>query len=151
MSRVDRGVGIAALFGGVLLGIAGWRLDPGTSKLPGPGFFPLLIACTMGGLGFWLFLHPGAEEKSVSPESSRWRALAIALVSIFGYIMVLNELGYLISTFVLLTVQLRWVEKQSWPTTLCTAGIASAVSLVVFRVVLKVPLPAGFFPLPKGW
>jgi hypothetical protein len=151
MSRVDRGVGIAALFGGVLLAIAGWRLDPGTSKLPGPGFFPLLIACTMVGLGVWLFLHPGSEEKSVSPKSSRWSALAIALVSIFGYTMVLNELGYLVSTFALLTVQLRWVEKESWSTSLWTAVIASAVSLVVFRVLLKVPLPAGFFPLPKGW
>ncbi len=151
MSRVDRGVGIAALFGGVLLAIAGWRLDPGTSKLPGPGFFPLLIACTMGGLGVWLFLHPGAEEKSVSPESSRWSALAIALVSVFGYTMVINELGYLVSTFALLTVQLHWVEKQSWSTSLWTAAIASVVSLVVFRVLLRVPLPAGFFPLPKGW
>jgi hypothetical protein len=151
MSRVDRGVGIAALFGGVLLAIAGWRLDPGTSKLPGPGFFPLLIACTMVGLGVWLFLHPGSEEKSVSPESSRWSALAIALVSIFGYTMVLNDLGYLVSTFALLIVQLRWVEKESWSTSLWTAVIASAVSLVVFRVLLKVPLPAGIFPLPKGW
>ena len=151
MSRVDRAVGIAALLGGILLAIAGWRLGPGTSKLPGPGFFPLLIACTMGGLGVWLLLRPGSEEKSVSPESSRWSALAIALVSIFGYTMVLNELGYLVSTFALLTVQLRWVEKQSWSTSLWTAAIASAVSLVVFRVLLKVPLPAGFFPLPKGW
>ncbi len=151
MSRVDRGVGIAALFGGVLLAIAGWRLGPGTSKLPGPGFFPLLIACTMGGLGVWLFLRPGSEEKPVSTESSRWSALAIALVCIFGYTMVLNELGYLVSTFALLTVQLRWVEKQRWSTSLWTAAIASAISLVVFRVLLKVPLPAGFFPLPKGW
>jgi uncharacterized BrkB/YihY/UPF0761 family membrane protein len=105
----------------------------------------------MGGLGVWLFLHPGTGEKSLSPESSRWSAFSIALVSIFGYTMVLNELGYLVSTFALLTVQLRWVEKQSWSTALWTAVIASAVSLVVFRVLLKVPLPAGFFPLPKGW
>jgi hypothetical protein len=151
MSRVDRGVGIAALLGGILLAIAGWRLDPGTSKLPGPGFFPLLIACTMGGLGVWLLLRPGSEEKSTSPQSSRWSAFAIALISIFGYAMVLTDLGYLVSTFALLTVQLRWVEKQSWSISLWTAAIASAVSLVVFRVLLKVPLPAGFFPLPKGW
>jgi putative tricarboxylic transport membrane protein len=151
MSRVDRGVGIAALLGGILLAVAGWRLDPGTSKLPGPGFFPLLIACTMGGLGVWLFLRPGSEEQPVSPEASRWSAFAIALVSIFGYTMVLNELGYLVATFALLAVQLRWVERQTWSTSIWTAVIASAVSLIVFRVLLKVPLPAGFFPLPKGW
>ena len=151
MGSVDRGVGIAALLGGILLAIVGWRLGPGTSQLPGPGFFPLLIACTMSGLGISLILRPGSEEKPISPKSSRWNALAIALISICGYAMVFNEIGYLVSTCALLTVQLRWVEKQSWSTSLLTAGIAAGVSLVVFRVLLKVPLPAGFFPLPKGW
>jgi hypothetical protein len=151
MSSVDRGVGIAALLGGILLAIVGWRLGPGTSQLPGPGFFPLLIACTMSGLGISLILRPGSEEKPIPPESSRWTALALSLISIFAYTLVFHEAGYLVSTFALLAVQLRWVEKQSWATSLLTAGIASAVSLVVFRVLLKVPLPAGFFPLPKGW
>ena len=151
MSRVDRWVGIAAFLGGILLAVAGWRLDPGTSKLPGPGFFPLLIACTLGGLGVWLFLRPGSGETSVPPGSSRWNAFAIALVSTFGYAMVLVELGYLVSTFVLLSLQLRWVEKQRWSTSLWTAAMAASVSLIVFRVLLKVPLPVGFFPLPKGW
>ena len=151
MSRVDRGVGIAALLGGILLAFAGWRLDPGTSKLPGPGFFPLLIACTMGGLGIWMLLRPGSGERPAPPRSPRWNSLALALGSIFGYAIVLQDLGYLISTFALLGVQLRWVEKQRWSTSLWTAAIASAVSLIVFRVLLKVPLPVGFFPLPKGW
>lgn len=151
MSSVDRGVGLAAFLGGILLAIVGWRLGLGTSQLPGPGFFPLLIACTMSGLGISLILRPGSEEKTIPPESSRWNALAIALISICGYAMVLSEIGYLVSTCALLAVQLRWVEKQTWSTSLLTAGIAAGVSLVVFRVLLKVPLPAGFFPLPKGW
>ena len=151
MTRVDRFVGMAAIFGAILLAIIGWRLDPGTSKLPGPGFFPLLIACAMGGLGIWLFARPGSEEKLVPTESPRWRAFAIALISILCYAMVLLDLGYLCSTFALLTAQLRWVEKRNWTTSLLIAGIASVLSLVVFRVFLKVPLPVGFVPLPKGW
>ena len=65
MSSVDRAVGMGAVLGGILLAVAGWRLDLGTSKLPGPGFFPLLIACTIGGLGIWLLLHPKDGEKPV--------------------------------------------------------------------------------------
>lgn len=49
MDRVDRVAGAAALLGGILLVYTGWKLDPGTSRLPGPGFFPLLIALSMGG------------------------------------------------------------------------------------------------------
>ena len=151
MSRVDRGVGIAAVLGAVLLAAAGWRLDPGTSKLPGPGFFPLLIAVAMGALGLWMLLRPGEGERSALPGSPRWNSLALALGSILGYAVVLQDLGYLLSTFALLGVQLRWVEKQGWRTSLATAFIASAVSLVLFRVFLKVPLPVGILPLPKGW
>jgi hypothetical protein len=65
--------------------------------------------------------------------------------SIAAYAALFQDLGYLISTFGLLVVQLRWVEKQSWRLSLLTAGMAAVISLVVFRVFLKVPLP------PAGW
>jgi putative tricarboxylic transport membrane protein len=148
---VDRAVGAAAVLGGIVLAIAGWWLDPGTSKLPGPGFFPLLIAFSMGGLGVWLLLHPGREEEPLRHGTSRWKSFILALVSVASYAALLQDLGYLLSTFGLLVVQLRWVERQSWRLTLVTAGLAAFVSLVVFRVFLKVPLPAGILPLPKGW
>jgi hypothetical protein len=151
MRLVDRIVGLAAVLGGILLAIAGWQLDLGTSKLPGPGFFPLLIALTMGGLGLWLLLRPGRDEKPLRSDSSRWISFTLALVSIAAYAALFQDLGYLISTFGLLVVQLRWVEKQSWRLSLLTAGMAAVISLVVFRVFLKVPLPAGILPLPKGW
>jgi putative tricarboxylic transport membrane protein len=151
MSVVDRVIGFAAVLGGIVLAVAGWWLDLGTTKLPGPGFFPLLIAVSMGGLGVWLLLHPGREEKPFRSGSARWSSFTLALASVVSYAALLQDLGYLISTFGLLMVQLRWVEKQNWRVSLLTAGIAAVVSLVVFRVFLKVPLPAGILPLPKGW
>ncbi len=151
MSLVDRVAGLLAIMGGVLLLFTGWQLDIGNSKLPGPGFFPVLIALAMGALGVRLFLHPGAEESSPVSGVSRWGSLAIALFSVVIYALVLSEVGFLISTFVLLAVQLRWVEKQTWRTSLITAFMASAISLLLFRVVLKVPLPVGVLPLPTGW
>ena len=151
MGKVDRFVGMSALLGGAVLAVIGWGLDPGTSKLPGPGFFPLLIALAMAFLGIWLWFSPGSEERSIPAESPRWRALAVALFSIVGYVLVLLEAGYLCSTFALLLIQLRWVEKQRWSTAIGIALSASAISLVVFRVLLKVPLPVGFLPLPRGW
>jgi len=151
MGSVDRAVGKAAVLGGIILGVAAWRLDLGTSKLPGPGFFALLIACTIGGLGVWLLLRPEDGEKQILAGSPRWGPFSLALVSVLTYALILPQLGYLGSTFALLLVQLRWVEKQRWPTSLATAAIASGVSLVLFRVLLKVPLPVGFLPLPERW
>ena len=151
MGSVDRAVGKAAVLGGILLAVAGWRLDLGTSKLPGPGFFPLLIALTIGGLGVWLLFRPGDEEKPIPAGSSRWGRFSLAVASVLIYGLILTQLGYLASTFALLFVQLRWVERQGWSTSLATAALASGFSLVLFRVLLKVPLPVGFFPLPEGW
>jgi len=151
MDRVDRVAGVAALLGGLLLAYTGWKLDPGTSRLPGPGFFPLLIALSMGGLGVWLFLHPGLSEKSLRPADSRWIPFFIALFSLIAYAAILSGLGYLLTTFGFLVIQLRWVEKRSWITSLVTAALAAGISLLLFRVLLKVPLPVGILPLPKGW
>jgi len=151
MPLVNRVAGMAAVLGGILLAVMGWRLDPGTSRLPGPGFFPLLIAFSMAGLGIWLLLHPGLEEKRIAARSSRWKPFMIALVSIMGYAGALTSMGYLLSTLVLLLVQLRWVEKQGWRSSLLIAALAAGVSLVLFRVLLRVPLPLGILPLPKGW
>lgn len=151
MDRVDRVVGATALLGGILLAYTGWRLDPGTSKLPGPGFFPLLIALAMGGLGGCLFFRPGSAEKSLRPGDSQWIPFSLALLSLIGYAAILNGFGYLLSTFGFLVVQLRWVEKRNWATSLGTAALAAGISLLLFRVLLKVPLPVGILPLPKGW
>src|SRR5512135_596837 len=125
MNLVDRVVGLSAVLGGCLLGLTGWQLDIGNSKLPGPGFFPVLIALAMGALGVRLFLRPGAEKSSPVSGVSRWGSLAIALFSVLAYALVLSAVGFLISTFVLLAVQLRWVEKQAWRTSLITAFLAS--------------------------
>src|SRR5512147_1274529 len=99
MDRVDCVAGIAALLGGIILAYTGWKLDPGTSKLPGPGFFPLLVALSMGGLGVWLFLRPGPEAKPVRPGTSRWGPFFTALFSLLAYAAILDRLGYLFSTF----------------------------------------------------
>jgi hypothetical protein len=105
----------------------------------------------MCGVGGWVLLHPGLSEKSRRPADSRWIPFSIALFSILGYAAVLSGLGYLLATFGFLVIQLRWVENRSWTVSVVTAALAAGISLLLFRVLLKVPLPVGILPLPKGW
>ncbi|HSR09857.1 MAG TPA: tripartite tricarboxylate transporter TctB family protein [Thermodesulfobacteriota bacterium] len=151
MTLVDRVAGMLAILGGALLFITGWGLDIGDSKLPGAGFFPVLIALAMAGIGIRLTLRPGAEKRTAAAEPPRWRSLAVGISSVVVYALVMTELGYLLSTFALLAVHLRWVEDRTWRTSLSIAVLGSVVSLVLFRVALKVPLPLGVLPLPTGW
>ena len=55
------------------------------------------------------------------------------------------------TTAVVLFVQFRWVEGRTWLSTAITATSAAVITLILFRVLLKVTLPLGIIPLPGGW
>jgi len=46
---------------------------------------------------------------------------------------------------------LRWVESRSWRSSGWIAILTAIISFVLFRVLLRVSLPAGVIPLPRGW
>ncbi len=149
--RVDRVLGLGAVLLAIPVAVASWGFGAGSPKSPGAGFWPLLIALTMAGLGVSLILRPTGRAATAGGPDSRWGRLGIALGTLGFYVVTLEPLGYLLATIVLLVVQFHWVEGRSWRTSLWTAVLTSAVSLVLFRTLLKVPLPLGALPLPKGW
>jgi hypothetical protein len=148
--KVDRVLGLGALLVAIPVALAAWGFGLGTPKSPGAGFWPLLIALAMAGLGVSLLLRPGADATREAGRP-RWRKLALTLVTLAFYAVALEPLGYLPATFMLLLMQLRWVESRPWRGSAAVALVAAVVSLVLFRVLLKVPLPVGVIPLPGGW
>jgi|WetSurMetagenome_2_1015567.scaffolds.fasta_scaffold03935_4 putative tricarboxylic transport membrane protein len=149
--NVDRVLGLGAALLAVPVLLASWRYEVGTYRVPGAGFWPFYVALAMVGLGAILMARPAPAASSGEPGASRWRPFAIAVGTLVFYVVGLESLGYLVATAILLFVQLRWVEDRSWRGSLTIAAVSSAVSLVVFRTLLKVPLPVGLLPLPKGW
>jgi hypothetical protein len=103
----------------------------------------------MAGLGAALMARPGPAPSSPAAGASRWERFAVALGTLAFYVLALEPLGYLAATFVLLVVQLRWVEGRSWRGSFLTSTLAAAISLIVFRAFLNVPLPQGMLPLPR--
>jgi putative tricarboxylic transport membrane protein len=102
-------------------------------------------------LGAALIVRPAADGPPAETGAPRWGRFAVGLASLAFYVIALEPLGYLIATVLLLLVQLRWVEDRPWRSSLTIAAVSSAVSLVIFRTLLKVPLPLGILPLPRGW
>ena len=109
----------------------------------------------MLGLGSILFLRPNADEPSDAADAadvdSRWKKFGISLASLVFYIALLEPLGYLATTALMLLAQLRLVEGRSWRSSWLIAVLAAVISLVIFKVLLKVSLPLGLIPLPAGW
>ena len=74
----------------------------------------------------------------------------MALGTLFGYVLVLQPLGYIVATLLLLLVQLRWVEDRQWTSSLCTAVLGAMIPFLVFGLWLKVMLPPGIIPIRAG-
>ena len=56
--NVDRVLGVGAVLLAIPVGVASWGFGVGSPKSPGAGFWPLLIAVVMVGLGLSLILRP---------------------------------------------------------------------------------------------
>ena len=104
----------------------------------------------MAGLGLTLILRPTPNAPTAG-GASRWGKFVVSLGTFAFYVAALEPLGYLLTTAIMLFVQLRWVESRSWRSSATIAVLAAVISLIVFRVLLKVTLPEGVIPLPRGW
>ena len=151
--NVERFLGIAAVVFALPVGVASWGYGVGTPQSPGAGFWPLAIAVAMSGLGLVLFFQTNTDEisRKATSSESRWGKFGLSLATLVFYVAFLESLGYLLTTAIVVLAQLRLVEDRSWRSSLFTAIFAAVISLLVFRVLLKVSLPLGVIPLPAGW
>jgi len=148
MKRPEKDI-IGALFWlavGVGYAVGGLRLNPGTLRNPGPGFLPLVMALLL--ISFSLFL---VVKELFKPEKFlggiRWKnqLLIVASVALYGF--VLDLIGFLFSTFILMFVLfgLRFSGKKKWLTVFLFAAATALVGWLVFSVALNVPFPRARF------
>jgi putative tricarboxylic transport membrane protein len=148
--RIDRIVGIGAIAGGIALAFLSWRLDLGDWRMPGPGAWPFFLGVALALIGGWLVFYPQPPSAKTFFSKPRWERLAIGLGTLFGYVLILEPLGYILATALVLFVQLHWVENRRWSTSVLTAVLAAVISFWVFGLWLKVLLPAGIVPIRAG-
>lgn len=139
----------------LLLALAGvvqsLRLSLGGWHNPGPGLFPLVLSAVLGGLAVALVVvavgrrgrpaeapPPEAPSAGATPRSAWW-----ALVSLLAFYALLEPLGFLATSVLLLVVLLRAIARQRWPVTLAVSVGASLSSYLLFDRLLQLPLPRG--------
>jgi len=148
--RIDQVVGGGSIVMGVVLTVASWRLGLGVWREPGPGAWPFLLSLALTLFGSWLFFRPDPSVTVAAKLEPRWGRLVLALLSMVGYVVSMVPLGYLVSMFLLLLVQLRWVEGRRWGGSALAGLLSAIISFIVFGLWLKVPLPAGIIPIRAG-
>jgi putative tricarboxylic transport membrane protein len=137
-------VGLMAVYGSIKLGL-------GSLQQPGSGFLPFLAGSFICLMALIVFFQPFFNEKSVQPKiwdlwkGTIWNRPLILCLLILAYILALEKIGFLLTTFIILGIMFKGAENLSlWKTTLLSA-LASATAFLLFDTLLKASLPKGIF------
>ena len=74
---------------------------------------------------------------------AHWGRLGTMVVSLFIYVAVLEWLGFMLATFLLMLVLFRLLEPYRWTTVLLLSVVTMGAAYVFFVILLDSRLPRG--------
>jgi putative tricarboxylic transport membrane protein len=129
------------------------KLSFGTPGRPGPAFFPLGLGAALFFLSLIFVLKTAFIREEISDSARalwaalRWKQVPYTLAALLAYGLLLDRLGYLICTWVLM-VYLFWGKgARRKGIAIIGAMMVSIMSYMIFRGMLKVRLPLGLLRL----
>jgi putative tricarboxylic transport membrane protein len=125
------------------------EFDVGTPANPGSGFMVFGTAVVLGAMALAQFAKslrtPDQETDGPQEKIHLWRIVSVIMANAI-YIAVLERVGYIISTFILLCFLLQVYEKGRWAWAVGGAAAASVLSYLTFAKLLQLNLPKGLIP-----
>ena len=115
--------------------------DPGFMSDPlGPSTFPYLLGGVMAVTSLYLLLRPDAP--ALWPDPRHLLQMGMIVVLLLAYAGLLEWLGFIIATFVTVSI-LGWRLGASLKTSVLTGIGVSLAVYGLFDMLLELPLPAG--------
>jgi putative tricarboxylic transport membrane protein len=124
------------------------QLGVGTLSDPGSGFVFIFSGLVIGIFSLMNFVLSirGKNEGAFSPfKNVHWGKLMLDLGYILLYGVLLERLGFLLSTFLLLGLLLRTIESKRWYVILLVALGGAGGTYGIFELWLHSRLPRGVF------
>ena len=123
------------------------KLPLGSLSDPGPGFLPLIAGTIIGILALSNFLISTIREtsKDWSWFPRRWRTLGFILVALFAWAFLLETLGFLVGTFLMMASLFFEANPQRWFLALGGSAILVLATYLIFDVWLLIQLPRGIW------
>jgi putative tricarboxylic transport membrane protein len=133
-------VGVLACYGASQLGI-------GNVAEPGAGFIFFWSGLVLIILSLVVFADAvrSSEDTVRTMPEINWPKIALVLCSLLLYAFFLERLGFVLTTFALMTFLLGCIEGTGWFRSLGIAGAAVLTSYTMFEMWLKIRLPKGIF------
>jgi putative tricarboxylic transport membrane protein len=140
-------VPVAFLFLGAWICVEALQVPVGSLRMPGAGFFPLLLGMTLSVLSISLLgmclLNPVGSSTHLGPERSE---VFYLVASMFAAVWLFERAGFLLTMILLAGVVMKVLGRMSWGTALVLAAMGSLAAYVVFSRVLQIALPSGILP-----
>ena len=116
---------------------------------PGSGFIFFWSGLILALLSLMLFTGSLQEVTTEAQQirGTNWRKIALVLASLVLYALFLEKLGFVFTTFFLLSFLLRLSERNKWPRIIGIAGVVALGTFALFELWLKIRLPKGIFSL----
>jgi putative tricarboxylic transport membrane protein len=129
-------IGIAVLLWSI-------RLQVGTLLRPMPGFFPFWVGFGIIALSLVLLVQ-GWRGRGKAPKAyGNWQRPLIMVAGLAVYSVVLDPLGYILSTLFIAAITLRILGVLSWKMIGVSSLVLSVSVYFIFTRLLGVELPAG--------
>ena len=126
----------------VLAIVESLRMGTGTMKEPGAGFLSLSMGLVIAVFSLVLIIRGWKPEPGSRPVKHSVTTI-IALLALFAYSLIMDRIGFVIATFLLVTVLFHLAEHRRWWVLLGMSALVTAVAYLLFGVVLKVYFPEG--------
>ena len=148
MNRKDVFSALALLALGAFALLQALRLPVGTPRAPDMAFFPVLLSSLLIVLSM-ILLGQSLRSKRVQRGrlnlGEHWKKLIPVIVSLIAYCYLVEPVGYIIST-ILVIILVAKIVNCSWMEALTISVVCTVVSYVLVVHYLKSPLPQGIMP-----
>ena len=152
MKVSDTAIGLFLIIfaGAVLIHVQGFpQLDNG---YPGPALFPEVLSVLFIFCGIGLIIKGVRKRERIlkfdlsSISSGGWLNIIFVLGAVLCYIFLAELLGFLIFSFVILVVLMKWLKVKTLHSLIMSVVVTLGIYLL-FSKILLVPLPWGLW----GW
>jgi putative tricarboxylic transport membrane protein len=130
--------------GSVWVGFANASFSLGDLREPGPALWPTMVGGFLAAMSVILWLTE-RDDTEYEPFVKKSKFVALGAISTAVFIVIYENLGFLVGGFLLMLFWCRYLGRESWRLSLVVSAATAVLGYLVFGELLGVPLPDPLF------